>query len=331
MPANGREVAVAGAIGTTSAGSLVGGLFRRVLSRRRGRRRYEAAEVALAYGLLSPGLIVLLAVLAFPLGYAFWLSLNDVNAQARPIRFVWFANYVQAIENPEFPSSLERTLFFAALVLVGTVLVGFAIGLLLTVDFWGRSFVRGLLVVPWALSATVVALLCGWIFNQQLGTLDGLLRQLHLISSPIAWFDLSGWRSLTVMGVAVIWATAPFAAMLYLGALQTVPDELLRAARVDGAGTIRRFFAVTVPWVRRTTFLVSVLGVIAGFTMFIMVFILTSGGPGYATNVLPWFAYTTAFTDLDWGEGSALFFLIALSVFAISAVLFVVFARRADD
>lgn len=291
------------------------------------RRKYETREVALAYGLLGPGLVILMGVLAFPLGYAFWMSLSDVNSKAQPTRFVWFANYVRAIQDPQFAGSLERTLYFAGLVLVGTVVLGFAMGMLLTIDFPGRSFVRGLLVVPWALSATVVALLCGWIFNQQLGTLDGLLKQLHLISSPIAWFDLSGWRSLTVMALAVVWSTAPFAAMLYLGALQTVPDELIRAARVDGAGTIRRFFEVTVPWVRRTTFLVSIIGVIAGFTMFILVFILTSGGPGYATNVLPYFAYTTAFTDLNWGVGAALFFLIAISVFVISGILFAVFAR----
>jgi multiple sugar transport system permease protein len=308
----------------------LGWLFRRISERRMRRRTYDSAEVRLAYGLLAPGLVVLLGVLAFPLVYALRLSLSQVNANGEVIRFVWFANYVDAVKSPEFLPSLERTLYFAGVVLVGTVVLGFAMGLLLTVPFPGRSFVRGLLVVPWSLSATVVALLTGWIVNQQLGTLNGLLKQLHIIRSPIAWFDVSGWRSLTVMAVAVIWATAPFAAMLYLGALQTVPDELLRAARVDGAGALRRFFAVTVPWVRRTTFLVSVLGVIAGFTMFIMVFILTNGGPGSATNVLPWFAYTTAFTDLNWGVGSALFFLIAVSVFVISGILFAIFARNAD-
>lgn len=310
--------------------SRFGWLAARISERRMRRSTYDAAEVRLAYALLAPSLVVLLGILAFPLAYALRLSLSQVNANGQVTRFVWFANYVQAVQSPEFLPSLERTLYFAGIVLVGTVVLGFAMGLLLTVPFPGRSFVRGLLVVPWSLSATVVALLTGWIFNQQLGTLNGLLRQLKVISSPITWFDVSGWRSLTVMAVAVIWATAPFAAMLYLGALQTVPDELIRAARVDGAGTLRRFFAVTVPWVRRTTFLVSVLGVIAGFTMFIMVYILTSGGPGSATNVLPWFAYTTAFTDLSWGEGSALFFLIAVSVFVISGILFAIFARNAD-
>ena len=114
----------------------------------------------------------------------------------------------------------------------------------------------------------------------------------------------------------------PFSGLLYLGSLQTVPEELQRAARVDGAGSLRRFFAVTVPWVKRTTFLVSVLGVIAGFTMFVLVYILTSGGPALATNVLPYFAYTTSFVDLNWGVGSALFFLIAVSIFIISAFLY---------
>ncbi len=302
-----------------------------VFFRRSRRESYESREVALAYALLGPSLVVVLAVLGYPLGYAFWLSVNEVNTKAQPTRFIWFSNYWSAITSPEFPGSLARTLYFAALVLVGTVVFGLAIGLILLTDFPGRSLVRGLLVLPWSLSATVVALLTGWIFNEQLGTLNGLLEQLHLISQPITWFDISGWRSLTVMAGAVVWATAPFSGLLFLGSLQTVPEELQRAARVDGAGSLRRFFAVTLPWVRRTTFLVSVLGVIAGFTVFVLVYILTSGGPALATNVLPYFAYTTSFVDLNWGVGSALFFLIAVSIFIISAFLYLLLGRRADD
>jgi ABC-type sugar transport system permease subunit len=274
---------------------------------------------------------VLGAVLAYPLGYAFWLSLNDVDANLHPTKFVWFANYSAAISDPAFLPSLERTLYFAALVVIGTVVLGFAFGLLLTTDFRGRAIVRGLMVVPWAVSATVVALAFGWIFNSQLGTLNGLLQQLHIISQPVEWFDTSGWRTLAILALATVWATAPFAGLLYLGALQTVPDELLRAARVDGAGPIRRFFAVTWPWVRRTTFLVCVLAIISGFTGFVLILILTGGGPGTATNVLPWWAYTIAFTNFDWGEGSAIFFLIAVSVFIVSGILYYLLGRRADE
>jgi ABC-type sugar transport system permease subunit len=294
-------------------------------------RRFESREVGLAYGLLVPGLLVLGGVLAYPLGYAFWLSLNDVDANLHPTRFVWLHNYNAAIHDPSFLPSLERTLYFAGLTLVGTVGLGFAIGLLLTTEFRGRAIVRGLMVVPWAVSATVVALTFGWIFNSQLGTLNGLLEQLHLIRYPVVWFDTSGWQTLSLMALATVWATAPFAGLLYLGALQTVPEELQRAARVDGAGPLRRFFTVTVPWVRRTTFLVCVLAVISGFTAFVLVLIMTGGGPGEATNILPWWAYTIAFTNFDWGEGSAIFFLIALSVFAISGVLYLLLGRRADD
>jgi multiple sugar transport system permease protein len=293
--------------------------------------RFETREVRLAYGLLGPALAVLAGVLAYPLGYAFWLSLNEVDANLRPVKFVWLSNYADAIHDPALLPSLERTAFFAALVLVGTVVIGFAFGLLLTVDFRGRSVVRGLMVVPWAVSATVVALTFGWIFNSQLGTLNGLLKQLHLIDHPVVWFDTSGWQTLAIMAVATVWATAPFAGLLYLGALQTVPEELQRAARVDGAGALRRFYAVTLPWVRRTTFLVCVLAIINGFTAFVLVLIMTGGGPGEATNVLPWWAYTVSFTNFDWGKGSAIFFLIALSVFLVSGVLYLLLGRRADD
>lgn len=314
------------------ADAVVGGdgsvsLVRTVLST----KKYEGREVRLAYGLLAPCLAILGAVLAYPLGYAFWISLNEVNANAEPVKFVWLANYVSAVQDPAFLPSLTRTIYFAALVVVGTVALGFAFGLLLCTEFWGRSIVRGLLVVPWAVSATVVALTFGWIFNSQLGTLNGLLEQLHLIRQPVGWFDTAGWQTLAIMALATVWATAPFAGLLYLGALQTVPEELQRAARVDGAGTLRRFVVVTVPWVRRTTFLVCVLAVISAFTGFVLILILTGGGPGEATNVLPWWAYTVAFTNFDWGEGSAIFFMIAVSVFLVSTALYFLFGRRNDE
>ncbi len=284
-------------------------------------------EALFGYGLVLPAVLAVGAVAAYPLGYALWLSLSHTDTAGHATGFAGISNYLNVIRDPQFLPTLERTLYFAALVLIGTLVLGMTFALVLQRDFPGRSFVRGLLVVPWALSATVVALMFGWIFNAQLGTLNVLLRQIGLESQPIVWFGPNGYETLGLLAFATVWPTAPFAALLYLGALQTVPEELLRAARVDGAGPIRRFFHVTLPWVRKTTFLVCVISTIAGFSVFVLLFILTNGGPGTETTVMPWWGYETAFTNFDWATGSAIFFMIAFAIFALCGVFYGLFVR----
>jgi multiple sugar transport system permease protein len=284
-------------------------------------------EALFGYSLVAPALLAVGAVAVYPLTYALRLSLSRVDTAGRTHGFVGVTNYLNVVRDPAFVPTVERTAYFAGLVLIGTLVLGMTFALVLQRDFWGKSIARGLLVVPWCLSATVVALMYGWIFNAQLGTLNALLHQLGLENQPIIWFGPNGWQTLGLLAFATVWATAPFAALLYLGALQTVPDELFRAARVDGAGPIRRFFAVTLPWVRKTTFLVCVIATISGFSVFVLVFILTNGGPGTETTVLPWWGYTESFTNFDWAGGSAIFFMIAFAIFALSAVFYMLFAR----
>ncbi len=285
-------------------------------------------ERLLAYALVLPAVLIVVAVTAYPLGYALWLSLSRVNTAAQPKGFIGITNYLSVVRDPEFLPSVERTVYFAGLVLVGTLVLGMTFALVLQRDFPGRSIVRGLLVVPWSLSATVVALMFGWIFNAELGTLNAFLHQLGIERQPVVWLGSNGWQTLGLMALATVWATAPFAALLYIGAMQTVPEELLRASRVDGAGPIRRFLAVTLPWVRRTTFLVCIIATISGFSVFVLVLIWTSGGPGTETTVLPWWGYTEAFSNFEWANGSAIFFMIAFAIFLLSVVYFAIFARR---
>ncbi len=296
-------------------------------SLRFSRFRWRHSDVPAATSFLLPSLIGLGVTLAYPLGYAFWLSLNQTNLVGRDWHFVGLHNYEAAFRDPLFGNSLECTLFFGALVLVGTVGLGLVFGLILNTDFPGRAVVRGMMIVPWSMSSVLVALTFGWIYNSNFGYLNGLLLQLHVINSPVQWFS-NGWRILALMAVAAVWTAAPFAGLLYCGALQNVPDELKKAATVDGANALQRFRSVTLPWIRTTSFVVAVIATLSGFSVFALVLILTGGGPGYETNVLPWWGYTTAFYYFNWGEASAIFFIIGLLTMIITCAWYLLLVRR---
>jgi multiple sugar transport system permease protein len=287
---------------------------------------WRRSEVPSAIGFLSPALLALAATLAYPLGYAFWLSLNETNLAGRDWHFVGLENYSHALHDPLFLASLGRTVYFGSLVLVGTVGLGLAFALILNADFPGRSVVRALMIVPWSMSSVLVALTFGWIFNPNFGYLDGLLLELG-VGHPVDWFS-SGWRILSFMALATVWTAAPFAALLYLGALQNVPVDLMNAAKVDGAGPVDRFRHVTLPWIRTTTFVVAAIATLSGFSVFALVLVLTGGGPGYDTTVLPWWGYTVSFYDFNWGEGAAIFFIIGILTLLLTIAWYLLFAYR---
>ncbi|GLY73906.1 ABC transporter permease [Actinoallomurus iriomotensis] len=267
-----------------------------------------------------PALLVTVALLAYPLVYSFWVSLHEQTlGSRRPAKWVGIDNYTSVVTDPTFFPSLTRTVLFAVAVVAGTLLLGMTFALALNQEFPGRSIVRGVLILPWSLSQITLALTFGWIFNSTFGPLNGALFDAGLIDKYVAWFA-SGRVALIVMAVAFIWSLVPFATLLLLGALQTVPEDLHKAARIDGAGPVRRFFFVTLPWIRDTVLVVAVLALINAFLAFALIYILTGGGPGTETTLLSWWGYTTAFRDLDLGRGAAIFYLMTLAMVILASL-----------
>ena len=146
--------------------------------RPRRRRRIELPESIFGFGLAAPSLLVTLALLAYPLAYSLWVSLNRVTLGSDKWKFVGLDNYAAIIRDPLFWPSLQRTLGFALTVTIFTTLVGLAVALLLAETFRGRGIVRSILILPWALSQTMLALTFGWIFNSTFGPLNGLLFEI---------------------------------------------------------------------------------------------------------------------------------------------------------
>lgn len=303
-----------------------------VISRNSGKNSRRArGDARFGAAMATPALLVTVALLAYPLVYSFWVSLHEQSLGSRaPARWVGLGNYVDIIQDPIFLPSLLRTAAFAAAVVAGTLVLGMVFALALNEEFWGRTFVRGVLILPWSLSQITLALTFGWIFNSTFGPLNGALLQLGAIDKYVAWFS-SGSVALVVMAVAFIWSLVPFATLLLLAALQTVPEDLHKAARIDGAGVVRRFFFVTAPWIRDTVLVVSVLAIINAFLAFALIYVLTGGGPGTETTLLSWWGYTTAFRDLDLGKGAAIFYLMTLAMVVLAAFAVLLLGRRTSD
>ena len=293
--------------------------------RRRPRRRLP--DAVFGAGLATPAMVATLALVAYPLGYSLWVSLHQVTFGGGPWEWVGLRNYQHVLQDPLFWPALSRTLLVAAGITVLVSALGLGFALLLSQRFAGRGLLRAVLILPWSLSQVMLALTLGWMFDSTYGPVNGFLEQAGIVDRPVAFFADGGTVLLLVTG-AMVWNLVPFAAVLFLGALQTVPEDLMKAARVDGAGPLRRFMLVTFPSVRETLLVVIVLAALNGFLVFAPIYILTGGGPGTDTTLLAWWGYRTGFRDLDLGQSAAIFYVMTLFIAAIAVLTVSTLGRR---
>jgi ABC-type sugar transport system permease subunit len=168
---------------------------------------------------------------------------------------------------------------------------------------------RSLLLIPWSLSRVVVGLLWIGLLDFEFGALNALLSRTGLIGSYIPFFK-DGFTALNVLVSVYMWNQAPFATLLFLAGMQSIPHELHLAAEVDGAGYWQRFRYVTLPSIKPLLFLVLVLATVNGFLMLDLIYVLTMGGPGYDTTTISWLGFRTAFTFFKFGPGAAILYTL---------------------
>jgi ABC-type sugar transport system permease subunit len=261
-------------------------------------------------------------VVLLPLLYSFWMSFADVSllratgpaievfgVRLPLFRFVGLENYVKVFSDPLYWSSLARTAYFVGAFVLETTLAGLGMALVLHERFYGRTLMRSLLLIPWSLSRVVVGLLWQGILDFEFGALNGLLHNLGLIEGSIAFFK-HGFSALNVLVSVYMWNQAPFATLLFLAGMQSIPLELYMAAEADGAGYWQRLRYVTLPALRPIVFLVLVLSTVNGFLMLDLIYILTMGGPGYDTTTISWLGFLTAFTFFKFGPGTAILYTL---------------------
>ena len=273
---------------------------------------------------MAPALLVLAAIILYPLGYSLYLSLTDANLlRFGQAEFIGWENYQRYLTRPDFWQSLWVTLLYTA----GTVVVGFLMGLgtalMLNVDFPFRGVARGLIAVPWATPWLVVTLVWYVMFNPQVGPVNEALERLGVLETGVPWLYQRDTALIAII-IVTAWRLFPAATLLILAGLQSISKELYDAAQVDGASPWQRFRFITMPNLRAVNFVVVVLMVIWTFKLFTIAFTLTAGGPGDATRVLSVYTYQEAFSSNRVGRASALAtlsVLISLALVGIYAYL----------
>lgn len=283
------------------------------------RQRGEPAEGQLAWLLVLPSLAVILGLNLYPVAYSLWISLRKVSLLDEGGGWVGLANYRELMSGPYFWDSVWHTVYFTVVSLAVQVVIGIAIALVLNHQFFGRGVVRALVLLPWAIPTIVNGILWQWILQSNYGALNGLLTAFGLIHKSVQWLG----RPLLAMNMVIVadtWKMTPFYVLMFLAALQTVPDVLYEAAAIDGGGFWAQFRNVTFPFLKPVLLVVLVLRTMQTFRVFEIIYMLTGGGPGGATNVVGYYAYLEAFRNLNFSAGAAVSFLIVLAVMAVAGV-----------
>jgi ABC-type sugar transport system permease subunit len=284
----------------------------------------QRSRLYLAIALITPAALIMLAVTLFPLLQSLYMSLVKWNL-ARPQtigRFVGLDNYVSTLGDPRFWDSALITVEFAVLAVALEIGLGVLIALMLNRDFRGRSFIRMLALLPWAIPPVVNGIIWKWILNPRYGALNGLLLQLGLIRSPDDYIVWLGTPTLALLMVVLadVWKETPFIILLILAALQTVPPGIHEAARVDGAGPVRILFRITLPLIAPTLFVAIALRTIWALKSFDLIYTLTAGGPSNGTNVIGYYTYLQSFVSLDLARGAAIAYLLTFAIMGLVLV-----------
>jgi multiple sugar transport system permease protein len=272
--------------------------------------------------LVSPAAAFILCIAVYPIVRVLWLSFfaQNLGTGLTP-KLVGFDNYIRMANDGHFFQTVRTTLFFTGVSVVIELLLGLGFALLLHHQFRGRGFARAAMLIPWALPTAVLAWAWSWIFNDQFGVLNDLLHRCHLLARPIAWLG-SGPTALAAIILADVWKTAPFVLIILLAGLQNIPAELHEVAAIDGANAWRRFRSITLPLLLPSIMVALLFRAIQSFGIFDLIFVMTGGGPGGATESLAIYTYNTYLRYLDFGYGSAIIVISFLLMTLCVAVIY---------
>lgn len=280
------------------------------------------SEARLAYAILTPTLLVILGLVAYPFFAAIYLSLQDKMVGA-PGRFVGLSNYVELFRDEVFLRTAWNSVVYTVVGVGLKFVIGLTMALVLDQERRFNNFFRTLLFLPWAVPVVIVALNWRWIYDDLSGFLNNFLITFHITHDIISWLSDPRLAMGCVIAV-VVWAGTPFYAMTFLAGLQAIPKELYEAAEIDGASIVQQFFFVTIPRLKTVFITTVMLSTIWTATNLQFVLILTKGGPASRTEIFPHLAYQTALGARRLGMGAA----ISLVVFPVLVVLIVMLTRR---
>jgi multiple sugar transport system permease protein len=278
-------------------------------------RRLARHNVALL--LILPSLLLAIAIIVYPFFVIVRLSLSNVSPFGQLRGFVGWANYAGVLADPVFYGTLWRTLIWTATVVGGTALISMPVALVLQQEFYGRAIARTIIMLPWALSLAMAAILWEWSFNADYGMINGILQNLGLISGPMHWTARAETAFPVEIGVGIL-VSIPFTTTIFQGGLSSMPTEIFEAARIDGASGSQQFRYLTLPLLKPFIQIAIVLNVIYVFNSFPIIWVMTHGGPDNSTHILVTYAYELAFDLGRPGPAAAISVLMLVIVLAFT-------------
>ena len=271
---------------------------------------------------VTPMLVLIFTIVLWPVVEMVRTSLLDISSSGKEKGFAGLDNYVELLENPNLIGAFGRTIFWVVTVVAITVFISLFLAQLLNANFPGRRFVRWALIVPWASSVIMTATSFRWMLDGYYGIFNRILLDLGLIKESVEWLGAQE-TSFPWLIVVAVFVSLPFTTFVILAGLQTIPQELYEAAKVDGSSPLKTYFSITLPLLSSALFVGTVINLINVFNQFPIIWVMTQGGPGYDTDTTTTLMYKLAFKSQEIGQSAAL----SVLNFAVIMVFVLIYLR----
>jgi multiple sugar transport system permease protein len=271
-----------------------------------------------AYLFLAPGVILFSVFTLAALIFAIYLTFHRWSIIESDKPFVGLQNYEDMVHDERFRQSVLNTAYFTGASIPLTMIIGLLLALLLNQPLRGRAVFRTAYYLPVVTPFVVSALLWKWLYNGQYGLFNYYLMKGHIIDQPLLWLSDKNLAMPAVVLMSV-WSGVGFSMVVYLAGLQAIPEQLYESAMMDGAGTLRRLWYVTIPMLRPTTLFLLVISIIGSLQVFTQIFVMTNGGPVNKTETMVYYMYLWAFKYYDMGYASTLAFALFAMLLVFTA------------
>jgi multiple sugar transport system permease protein len=282
----------------------------------------------LAYVLLLPGLLILIAFIGWPFVTSLWLAVTDQSVSTSVVHFVGLDNFTGELRSQIFMQTVRNTFVYTGVTVVFKLAFGLGLAVLMNQSFRLKNIARAALLLPWIVPTALSAIAWLWLFDATFSVFNWVIVRSGLADRGINWLGEGGW-AMTAIIIANIWRGTPFFAISILAGLQTVDRELLDAAAIDGASTWQRFWRITVPLIRPVLLIVLLFSVVWTISDFQLVYVLTRGGPANSTHLLGTLAYDAAVRAGQLSQGAAIS-LYMFPVLIVCVVALLVYLRRSS-
>ncbi len=286
------------------------------------KRKKSNPNAVFAWTLLTPTLLLLAVISLYPVLRVIWLTFFRWNyiTSPEPQAFVWFRNWVRLFEDEAFFGAMRTTLIFLGIALPIELLLGLGLALLLNRTMQARGFIRAILLLPMMLSPVVIALVWKMMYASPFGPLNAILKGMGLIQEDVLWLASPQLAMVSIV-IATVWQWYPFSFLIFTAGLQTISAEEYEAAAMDGANNWAIFRHIILPHLAPFTLIIMLSRIMDGFKTFAIVYNLTGGGPGDATNLISFHVYRTAFSSFNLGYGSTLAVALMLVMLVCAAAV----------